>query len=866
MLFAKICHLEHNNEMTNKNWKPIDNGYFSNEYQAVLKKKDIPEKDIKNIINDAKDILSKSINPSNLNITEKLSSTNLVLGYIQSGKTTSMEAVACLARDNGFKIIVILSGHVSNLTGQTKKRVYESLNMYGWDRIDFESGIDHQITTNKLRGIISSQDSILLDEKEKPSLLIVGMGHWATIEKIAIIFEKAKESGVDLKKLPALIIDDECDHHSLDTKFKSKTNLDSDKVTTHTVNLGETLLDISLKYNVPIDMLKYLNQDLLSKILKKNNEDIDDIKLEAGIKILIEKEESTTHRKIKRLRQSLDVHTFLGYTATPLANFLISTVNYLSPKSGTVLKAGSLYTGANYFFGTSDQINKHVIQIEDDIVKSKEKPPSLAAAIRIFVLGVAFGINNGDHLKKKSRSMLIHPSIQTPLHEQWKNWAAAEIHRYYKAYESKALKIKDNTTRVDVYFEEIEKEFLDSYKELKKTENNLPNYDDKFIINIAKALKSIDTQIIKLNASDGSIPFIEWGEDGVYARILVGGIGLERGYTIEGLTVSYIVRESGTDDAVYQRARFFGYHMSYIGLVRMYLPHKLIENFTHQQEQEIIIRNKIQEVVNNNGNLRRDLRRSFPYIKDPVRKSIISHEIKKYPSGGTVVDNKAHHLDPESIRENQELYKLICKSGMIKKCSEITNHSYKNSLGNISVIEDLNLTEFSEKFLKKLNFFEDSADDYDVLIDLVEWRRIKNKEDLKIAVMIMNDDENNFTRRVDDIDFLEQSSRIPIESGANRSRPGHAYLHYEFLSNPESLPWSPTKNNDSPYGTPAAGTGLKKANEIATLQLYKFDIVSKNNPATIKTFNNFELKDVPYFRLYIPKILGTGFLATEQKN
>ena len=29
---------------------------------------------------------------------------NLVLGYIQSGKTTSMEAVACMARDNGFKL------------------------------------------------------------------------------------------------------------------------------------------------------------------------------------------------------------------------------------------------------------------------------------------------------------------------------------------------------------------------------------------------------------------------------------------------------------------------------------------------------------------------------------------------------------------------------------------------------------------------------------------------------------------------------------------------------------------------------------------------------------------------------------------
>jgi len=304
--------------------------------------------------------------------------------------------------------------------------------------------------------------------------------------------------------------------------------------------------------------------------------------------------------------------------------------------------------------------------------------------------------------------------------------------------------------------------------------------------------------------------------------------------------------------------------MEYIGLVRMYLPNKLVENFKHQQEQEIIVRQKIQEIVNKNGNLRKELRRSFPMFSNPVRTSIIGHDIKKYPKGGTVVDNKAHHLDPQSIIENQELYNLICKSGQIKKCSEITNHSYNKALEKISVIEDLNLTTFSEKFLKKLNFFEDATNDYDFFIDLVEWWKVKKKEeDLKIAIMIMNDDDYR-RRNVEHKDFIEQKG-IPIESGASKNRPGHAYLHYEFLTKPESLPWVPTDNNDSPYGRPAGGTELKKAKKIATLQLYKFNILDPKTHS-IKTINNFELKDIPYFRLYIPEILGTGFLATEQKN
>lgn len=843
-----------------KKWSPNETGYFSNEYQKILKKADIPYHDIKNIIYDAKDVLSKCINPNYESFTERLSSTNLVLGYIQSGKTTSMEAVACLARDNGFKVIVILSGHVSNLANQTKKRVYQSLNMYGWDRIDLEKGtkLDYNHTSGKLKNIISSQDNILLDNREKPSLLIVGMKHWLTIEKITKIFENAKENGLDLKKIPTLLIDDECDHHSLDTKFKSKNN-DSDKSSIHLVTKDETLEDIAELYNIPLDMLKYLNNDLI----KKNTSDtIKEEELQIGTQILLEKNESTTHRKIKRLRQSLDVHTFLGYTATPLANFLISTVNYLSPKSGTILKPGSLYTGANYFFGDKERLSKHIIQIEDDIIKSREKPASLSQAIRIFVIGVAFGIQNGDHISKKLRSMLIHPSMSVSIHEDWRNWTSAEILKYHKAYHSKALNIVDKKNRIDVTFEEIQSEFLKSYEELRKTESSLPEYNDQFIINISKALEMLKSQVIKFNADDGAIPFIKWGEDGIYARILVGGIGLERGYTIEGLTVSYIVRESGTDDTVYQRARFFGYHMNYVGLIRMYLPLKLKDNFIHQQEQEIIVRKKIQDVIDSGGNLKKDLRRSFPFINNPVRNSIISHNITKYPQGGTVVDNKAHHLDEESIIENRKIFNEILKSGDLINCSDITNHSYKNSLEKIGVIENLNLTIFTEKFLTKLNFFENSADDYNILIDLVEWWKMKGKQDLKISVMQMNNNERDFTREVKEEDFLEGNSRIPIESGANKNRPGHAYLHYEFLTNPESLPWMPTRLKDSPFGTPAGGKDLRKANKIATLQLYKFDILSKETGQP-KIVNNFVLKDIPYFRLYIPKILGTGFLATE---
>ena len=200
-------------------WKPVDNGYFTKFYKKKLEDKGFLDIDISKIIENSKDVLSKSIDPKLTNNNGRLSSTNIVLGYIQSGKTTSMEAVSCMARDNGYKLIIILSGHVTNLAEQTKKRVYESLDMYGWDRLEIESGkkVNIKESNSKLKNILNSLDDRLIDETEKPSLLIVSMKQWQRIGNIISIFQNAKDEGIDLSKIPTLFIDDEADHYSLDT-------------------------------------------------------------------------------------------------------------------------------------------------------------------------------------------------------------------------------------------------------------------------------------------------------------------------------------------------------------------------------------------------------------------------------------------------------------------------------------------------------------------------------------------------------------------------------------------------------------------------------------------------------------------------
>ena len=70
-------------------------------------------------------------------------STGLVIGRIQSGKTSSFTAVSHLARDNDINVIIILSGTKKNLFSQTKIRLFNDL-------IGEQTRFWHTVSTDKI--------------------------------------------------------------------------------------------------------------------------------------------------------------------------------------------------------------------------------------------------------------------------------------------------------------------------------------------------------------------------------------------------------------------------------------------------------------------------------------------------------------------------------------------------------------------------------------------------------------------------------------------------------------------------------------------------------------------------------------------
>ena len=83
--------------------------------------------------------------------------------------------------------------------------------------------------------------------------------------------------------------------------------------------------------------------------------------------------------------------------------------------------------------------------------------------------------------------------------------------------------------------------------------------------------------------------------------IAVGGNKLSRGLTLEGLSVSYYLRESRMYDTLMQMGRWFGYRPGYVDLCRLFISHRLNEWFCHIALSSEELRNEFDVMADKAG-------------------------------------------------------------------------------------------------------------------------------------------------------------------------------------------------------------------------------------------------------------------------
>ncbi len=130
----------------------------------------------------------------------------LVLGYVQSGKTTNFTAVIAKAADAGYRMFIVLSGIHDALRLQTQDRLNEQL----WER---NSNIWHRLTdeedfrpTANVDALLSTQRQCVLAVVKKNGSRLRALKNW--------LFSARPEV---LAACPILIIDDEADQATVNT-------------------------------------------------------------------------------------------------------------------------------------------------------------------------------------------------------------------------------------------------------------------------------------------------------------------------------------------------------------------------------------------------------------------------------------------------------------------------------------------------------------------------------------------------------------------------------------------------------------------------------------------------------------------------
>ncbi|WP_163268310.1 Z1 domain-containing protein [Chelativorans alearense] len=310
-------------------------------------------------------------------------------------------------------------------------------------------------------------------------------------------------------------------------------------------------------------------------------------------------QESTTYRCLMALRQALPSHTYLQYTATPQAPLLVSIIDSLSPNFVQVLEPGEAYVGGREFFA-DNQTYVRVIPPQDVPTNANplsEPPESLLDALRVFMVGVTAGISQGRNTG--NRSMLVHPSHRTAQHQEYYNWVR-DIFDDWK----RTLNLPDN----DPDKQELIEDFRGAYDDLAQSVGDpLPDFDE-LVPSLRFAFRN--TRVLEVNARGGRTPPVDWRS--AYGWILVGGQAMDRGFTVEGLTVTYMPRGIGVGnaDTVQQRARFFGYKRSYLGYCRVYLEQGTLRAFQKYVEHEEDVRGQLEE-FQDNGHPLNDWKRAF---------------------------------------------------------------------------------------------------------------------------------------------------------------------------------------------------------------------------------------------------------------
>lgn len=447
----------------------------------------------------------------------------LVIGYVQSGKTASYTALAARAADAGYRLIIVLSGIHDSLRNQTQVRLNRELvgNGQHWISLTDEDQ-DFRLPDNPA-GFDGFSPVLVVAKKIVP--VLERLDRWM----------EALEGRMD--EIPVLLIDDEADQASVNTKENRPIAQLDDPVPSDS-NPDETLAP------------------------------------------------SRTNELIRSILRAAPKAAYVAYTATPFANLLIDPTVFdrvvgddLFPGDFVLqLPKPDGYTGTEELFGVSSS-GRDVVRIvppaEVRRLKTARRhrsapiiaippdpnlPESLVDAILTFCLVGAIRACRGQ--SGDPHTMLVHVSQRKEDQER----VGGLITDLILSWQSRERVSPGSTKR---YMNQAWQTLRGGVRPVDIAEDAL-----------------IDQAIVVMGRLDVAVLNSDTGEELAYDTrvdrhlIAVGGNRLSRGLTLEGLTISYFIRTAMAADTMLQMARWYGFRADYDDLIRIWTTSDIAECFT----------------------------------------------------------------------------------------------------------------------------------------------------------------------------------------------------------------------------------------------------------------------------------------------
>jgi hypothetical protein len=464
----------------------------------------------------------------------------LVIGYVQSGKTANFAHLISKAASIGYKFIIVLGGMTNTLRSQTQFRLDRELtgaNHYGSDK-PFVSWAPHE---QKYRCFTGAPNPVENYDGDFHIPVANFSDHFSASNDVTLAI---------IKKLAIR-----------DETFRSV--------------LGRLIRWVENRNNMegPMPPLLVIDDEADQASIDDSTPD--------------EAQPTTINHAVRHLLSLFPQASYIGYTATPFANvFIDSDAEYnglpdLYPENFIYsLPEPEKYFGTSKFFGTRRVTGEtqeliYIENVPDDerrIINNpdEEITDSLKQSFLDFVFSVLIRNHRGID---KNCGFMIHTDHRNFFHDATNLKVRNLLNQSLERIEAR-----------DKGFQDFLKTSWNRYRNKSIEISNIqgysysyPQFDDASLFHeINEVLTKTKIRIV-----NGLYDNLDYNSEDLDILICIGGNLMSRGVTIEGLTISYYLRDSPKYDTLLQMGRWFGYREGYEDLVRVYTTERIEEHFEY---------------------------------------------------------------------------------------------------------------------------------------------------------------------------------------------------------------------------------------------------------------------------------------------